>query len=157
MDLAELKDNPREWWPAEKVAEVVKKHAEEVQADVIITFDSGGVSGHLNHRSVHRGLQHLTRSYPATTPPIFSSTTVFLLRKYSSIWDVTLTALPFLPNLIFSPHSENEDRALFFATWSDYRAARRAFGKHASQMSWDRHVYMVLSRYMMMNDLRRVR
>ncbi|KAI8904962.1 putative glycan biosynthesis protein [Powellomyces hirtus] len=156
MNVPELQDNPKEWWPAEKIAEIVKKHAEEIGADLIITFDSGGISGHINHKSVFLGLQHLVRTHPTTTPPTYASTTVSLPRKYSSLLDLTFTALPFLPRLLLTG-SENTDRALFVADWSMYKAARRAFGRHASQLSWDRYFYMVLSRYMMMNDLERVR
>lgn len=31
----ELQDNPRKWWPAEKVAEAVKEHAEKLGTDVV--------------------------------------------------------------------------------------------------------------------------
>ncbi|KAJ3017537.1 hypothetical protein HKX48_003503 [Thoreauomyces humboldtii] len=156
LNVPDLQDNPKEYWSSERIADIVKEHAAKVQADLIITFDSGGVSGHLNHISVFRGLTHLVRTQPDTTPPVYASTSVNLPRKYSSLLDLTLTALPFLPRLILGG-AENPDRALFVASWGDYLAARRAFGRHASQMSWDRHLYMIVCRYMMMNDLERVR
>ncbi|KAJ3186650.1 hypothetical protein HDU85_007470 [Gaertneriomyces sp. JEL0708] len=154
LDVPEIQDNPRQWWPSDKVAEIIHEHVKKFNADAIITFDEGGVSGHLNHRSVHRSVEQLAKTFPSF-PPSFSSTTVFLLRKYSSIFDLALTSLPFMPNLVLG--IEATDRALFLASWNEYRFARLAFWSHRSQMSWDRHLYMVASRYMMMNDLRRIK
>ncbi|KNC99900.1 uncharacterized protein SPPG_05272 [Spizellomyces punctatus DAOM BR117] len=144
LDLPDIQDNPREWWPADRVLEIVTEHVKKTNADVIVTFDSGGTSGHLNHRSVHRALLK-------SPIPTYSTTTIPLLRKYSSILDVTLTSLSFLPNLLFNKPVTH--RAFFVNGWNDYLAARRAFGSHASQLSWDRHIYMILGRYMFLNDL----
>ncbi|RKO82854.1 putative deacetylase LmbE-like domain-containing protein, partial [Blyttiomyces helicus] len=149
----ELKDNPTQIWNSTIVGAYVKKYVAEFQADAIITFDDGGVSGHLNHKSVYWGIRDLVQAR-ASIPPAFSSTTVWLLRKYSSIHDITWTALAFLPRMFFG--GQVQDRALFLTTWSEYLTGRRAFFSHASQVGWDRHPYMVLSRYMMMNDLRRI-
>ncbi|TPX66141.1 hypothetical protein SpCBS45565_g04669 [Spizellomyces sp. 'palustris'] len=141
---SDIQDNPREWWPADRILEIVTEHVKKTNADVIVTFDSGGTSGHINHRSVHRAL--------VKSPiPTYSTTTIPLIRKYSSILDVTLTSLSFLPNLLFNKPVTH--RAFFVNGWNDYLAARRAFGSHASQLSWDRHFYMILGRYMFLNDL----
>ncbi|KAI9100390.1 putative deacetylase LmbE-like domain-containing protein [Phlyctochytrium arcticum] len=182
LNVPGLEDNPREWWPTELVADVIKKHVEKIGADLIYTFDEGGVSGHLNHRSVHRGIEHLVRTTPIINaslpsasspdtslstrplPSAFASTSVSLLRKFSTIFDLTLTSLPFLARSLLdlsSPLVKNDvlrrdDRGLFLTSWSEYIAGRRAFASHASQVSWDRYLYLLLSRYMILNDVSRI-
>lgn len=93
--------------------------------------------------------------------------TTGLWRKYTLLGDLPLTALPFAWRLVQAlvwPSSTTatataagDDKALVANTWARYLATRRAFGQHATQYSWDRHLYMVLSRYVWFNDLRRVR
>lgn len=74
-----------------------------------------------------------------------------------------LTALPFSWRILGAlsypaAHAEPEDggRALVANTWDRYRKTRHAFAQHPSQYTWDRHLYMVVSRYVWFNDLRRV-
>ena len=43
--------------------------------------------------------------------------------------------------------------ALVANTWQRYMRTRQAFANHESQYSWDRHLYLVLSRYVWFNDL----
>jgi N-acetylglucosaminylphosphatidylinositol deacetylase len=70
VDRPELQDGMRNSWPAEAVAAAVQGHLQQQQqqqqsgrggggcaADVVVTFDEGGVSGHPNHVSVYRGVQ----------------------------------------------------------------------------------------------------
>jgi N-acetylglucosaminylphosphatidylinositol deacetylase len=91
--------------------------------------------------------------------------TTGLWRKYTLLGDLPLTTLPFawrLAQALVRPSSTataagDDDTALVANTWARYLATRRAFGQHATQYSWDRHLYMVLSRYVWFNDLRRVR
>jgi N-acetylglucosaminylphosphatidylinositol deacetylase len=47
-------------------------------------------------------------------------------------------------------------KALIANTWGRYLKTRRAFGSHGSQYSWDRNLYMILSRYVWFNDLKEV-
>jgi N-acetylglucosaminylphosphatidylinositol deacetylase len=74
-----------------------------------------------------------------------------------------LTALPFTWRIIealFFPTSNADvkvgTRALAANTWHRYVQTREAFANHNSQYSWDRHLYLVLSRYVWFNDLKRV-
>jgi N-acetylglucosaminylphosphatidylinositol deacetylase len=88
---------------------------------------------------------------------------VALPRKYTFLLDLPLTALSFMWRIlaaIFFPSStadpESSTRALISNTWHRYQLTRQAFASHGSQYTWDRHLYMVISRYVWFNDLRRI-
>ncbi|XP_037228628.1 N-acetylglucosaminyl-phosphatidylinositol de-N-acetylase isoform X3 [Falco rusticolus] len=66
---------------------------------------------------------------------------VNLFRKYISILDVPFSCL--LPRDV-----------LFVLTEEETERARRAMQCHRSQLLWFRHIYMLFSRYMMVNSLR---
>jgi N-acetylglucosaminylphosphatidylinositol deacetylase len=90
-------------------------------------------------------------------------TTTSLLRKYTFLGDLPLTALPFAWRIIsaLSYPAETADpkttsRALMANTWQRYLKTREAFAQHPSQYTWDRHLYMIVSRYVWFNDLKRV-
>lgn len=48
------------------------------------------------------------------------------------------------------------DKALLVSDWQMYFQARGAFSQHGSQYSFDRVFYLLISRYMWVNDLRRI-
>jgi N-acetylglucosaminylphosphatidylinositol deacetylase len=90
-------------------------------------------------------------------------TTTWWLRKYTLLGDLPLTALPFLWRIISAlsypatiVDREDGTLALVANTWSRYLATRHAFAQHPSQYTWDRHLYMIMSRYVWFNDLKRV-
>jgi N-acetylglucosaminylphosphatidylinositol deacetylase len=92
-------------------------------------------------------------------------TTTTLLRKYTFLGDLPLTALPFtwriLTAMFFPARTASaasathaySASALVANSWHRYMKTREAFRQHNSQYSWDRHLYMVLSRYVWFNDL----
>ena len=47
-----MQDNPKIWWDQDLITNIVQSKIKEWQVDAILTFDSGGVSGHINHRAV---------------------------------------------------------------------------------------------------------
>jgi N-acetylglucosaminylphosphatidylinositol deacetylase len=47
-------------------------------------------------------------------------------------------------------------KALVANTWHRYMMTRSAFASHQSQYTWDRYLYMILSRYVWFNDLIKV-
>ncbi|KAL2167113.1 hypothetical protein VTG60DRAFT_1704 [Thermothelomyces hinnuleus] len=162
LDHPELQDNPRVWWNTELIETLVQEHVNKWEIDAILTFDEGGVSGHLNHRAVSAAVGHYAATNP-DAPNTFTLTTTSLLRKYTLLGDLPLTALPFAWRIIsaLSYPSTTADprdggRALVANTWARYLKTRDAFAQHSSQYTWDRHLYMILSRYVWFNDLKRV-
>jgi len=148
----------------------------------ILTFDSGGVSGHINHRAVSTAVRYVLAfqraqpvvpvlrfgcsHYAATdpkAPPTYTLTTTSLPRKYTFLLDLPLTSLSFswrIFKALFTPANVIDDsyqsKALVASTWNMYFKTRRAFASHKSQYGWDRNLYMIASRYVWFNDLRRV-
>lgn len=104
--------------------------------------------------------------YAATdpkAPPTYTLTTTSLPRKYTFLLDLPLTSLSFswrIFKALFTPVNVMDDgyesKALVASTWNMYFKTRRAFGSHESQYSWDRNLYMIASRYVWFNDLRKV-
>ncbi|OKL58178.1 hypothetical protein UA08_06872 [Talaromyces atroroseus] len=179
LEHKQLQDNPREWWDEKVVEQILDHYVRQWSIDLIITFDSYGVSGHVNHRSVSKGVRKFS-SDNDHNPPAYAVQSKFVLRKYSSLADLIPTSLPFtwrILEALFTPVPEGYatmlsmggkkvplpqggdrygDKALLVTNWAQYMKGRAAFNQHASQYSWDRVLYMVLSRYMWFNDLRRM-
>jgi N-acetylglucosaminylphosphatidylinositol deacetylase len=88
----------------------------------------------------------------------------WLFRKYTLLGDLPLTSLPFfwriLQALTFPTNKADDsaygNKALVANTWHRYLKTREAFRNHNSQYSWDRDLYLIFSRYVWFNDLRRV-
>jgi N-acetylglucosaminylphosphatidylinositol deacetylase len=77
LDRMDLQDNPRIWWNEDVIIGSVKKYVEKWKVDAvrlstrlgvllamlltqlqILTFDSGGISGHINHRAVSAAIRY---------------------------------------------------------------------------------------------------
>jgi len=89
LDLPALPDDPKLSWPREKIQAIVKDYVAHWKIDAvsykcrpscdpsaeyvsqIITFDSGGVSGHINHRAVSDAIVYVIRCVPfwGASPP----------------------------------------------------------------------------------------
>lgn len=89
-----------------------------------------------------------------------------LWRKYTFLGDLPLTALRFTWRIlaaVFYPAREGSStsaiatsRALVASSWHRYQKTRDAFRHHNSQYTWDRHLYMIVSRYVWFNDLKKI-
>lgn len=71
---------------------------------------------------------------------IFTLDSVNVCRKYFSLFDLLVSFLL----------STN----WFVLSWHDVRTVRRAMKQHHTQMVWFRRLYIVFSRYMVINSLR---
>jgi N-acetylglucosaminylphosphatidylinositol deacetylase len=65
----ELQDNPQLWWDTDLVENVIEEYVKRWKIDAIITFDDGGVSGHINHRAVAAGVRYLLPKFPSFYTP----------------------------------------------------------------------------------------
>ncbi|KAF7168863.1 hypothetical protein CNMCM6106_003878 [Aspergillus hiratsukae] len=164
LDDAELQDVPKKWWDEDLIQDLVASHVRKWNADLIITFDNGGVSGHMNHRAVSAGVRKYIASTPHA-PPAYTLQSTSLFRKYSSLLDLIPTSIPFawrifkaiLTSPASSTHTTNglhdlwpldayNDKVLLVSPWRTHLVSRAAFSQHASQYSWDRSFYLATSR-----------
>ena len=114
-------------------------------------------------------LRHLL-STSLPTIPAYELKTIFVLRKYAILLDLPVTLILSIPRLLKTLFYGDEKGSwgLMVASPSMYFSARKAFTQHASQVVWDRYVsldsgglttrwiYMILSRYMYVNEIRRI-
>lgn len=150
--------------------------------DVLITFDSTGISSHPNHISLYHGARHFVASLTANRPgwaspvDMYTLTTVGLARKYAGIMDVFAT-LPATALDVWwgagagkgkgngktqlakdKKDARRRPAALVFMHGfgaGGWATAREAMTRaHVSQMVWFRWGWITISRYMFMNDLR---
>nr|XP_047930197.1 N-acetylglucosaminyl-phosphatidylinositol de-N-acetylase isoform X2 [Anser cygnoides] len=142
VDHRDLPDNPSVEWDTQLLAAFVLKHIEDNNINLVVSFDAGGVSGHANHISLYTALRYLHSEQKLPEGcRVLVLESVNLFRKYLSVLDVPLSCL--LPS-----------DALFILTEEETEQARRAMRCHRSQLLWFRRVYMLFSRYMVINSLR---
>lgn len=179
----EFPDSITTTWNTEKISSLLREafaptnhttnNAEEQQPptaniDVLITFDSQGVSSHPNHISLYHGARafvaSLTANKPGWSSPVdlYTLTSVNVLRKYTGILDTLATLGSSLWAKDGSAGSNKKDAkshpvALVFMHGlgkEGWLKAREAMTRaHLSQMVWFRYGWITLSRYMFMNDL----
>ncbi|NXJ66819.1 PIGL acetylase, partial [Rostratula benghalensis] len=147
IDHRDLPDNPAVEWDTQLLAAFVLKHIEAHNINLVVTFDAGGVSGHANHISLYTALRYKYCCFeifillPCLGCRVLVLESVNLFRKYISILDVLFSCL--LPR-----------DALFVLTEEETEQAKRAMRCHRSQLLWFRHLYLLFSRYMVINSLR---
>jgi N-acetylglucosaminylphosphatidylinositol deacetylase len=140
--------------------------------DVLVTFDKHGISNHPNHRSLYHGAVHFLRALmkdkAGYTCPVtlYTLTTTNILRKYIGVLDAPLTMASGALGSIFAgggvakggKKDDMPGKLLFISSVDEYVRAQAAMVKaHKSQMVWFRYGWITLGRYMVVNDLRRVR
>ncbi|KAF2225683.1 putative deacetylase LmbE-like domain-containing protein [Elsinoe ampelina] len=128
--------------------------------DVLITFDGQGVSGHPNHISLYHGAKAFVRTLVKGREGWDAAVKLYVLpslgvaRKYASILDVPITVVARL--LSRKKGGEYPDPLLAISGVGGYRSGQRAMTEaHKSQMRWFRWGWISISRYMVVNDLRR--
>jgi N-acetylglucosaminylphosphatidylinositol deacetylase len=129
--------------------------------DVLITFDSKGISSHPNHISLFHGARAFISSL--TQPgsgadravSLYTLTTVGVARKYAGVFDRLFT--PLLGRGGMGSHGHVMPSSLVFMHGlgqGGWRTAREAMtAAHVSQMRWFRYGWITLSRYMFINTL----
>ncbi|XP_071303981.1 N-acetylglucosaminyl-phosphatidylinositol de-N-acetylase isoform X3 [Agelaius tricolor] len=138
----DLPDDPAVEWDTQLLATLVLEHIEAKNISLVVTFDAGGVSGHANHISLYKAVRYLHSE--GKLPEgccVLVLESVNLFRKYISFLDVLISCL--LPR-----------DALFILTEEETEQAKRAMRCHRSQLLWFRQLYLLCSRYLVLNSLR---
>ena len=151
-----------------------KKHKKPGQEpiatiDVLITFDRTGISSHPNHISLYNGsiawLKGLMKSRSGWECPVtlYTLTSTNILRKYMSVLDVPFTILSSVLQGTRSAGTKKSTEDLpkqlvYINSIGDYRRGQTTMTTaHSSQMKWFRWGWVLLSRYMVVNDLQKVK
>lgn len=143
--------------------------APQATIDVLLTFDQSGVSNHPNHRSLYHGavafLKNLMKDKSGYSCPValYTLTSTNIVRKYLGIFDSLLSMfLGALSNILDkSTRKAAQERGyvkrlLFINSIPQWFKARSAMvDGHKSQMVWFRWGWIAISRYMVVNDLKR--
>lgn len=130
-------------WCKEELAKAALKFIETLEVDTVITFDEDGVSLHPNHSSCFRALQHLyTNGLLPPNVQVFVLESVPLWRKYFIFIDAVISSYHSTFLYVSSPQ-------VYFTTW-------RAMFAHTSQLLWFRYLYLIFSRYVLINTLKRI-
>ena len=142
---SKLKDGFKEVWPEGTVAAYVEASVRRLDANVVLTFDERGVSGHPNHVAAYRGVRRwaadVRKTSASPSPEAWALVTVNPLRKFLTFGDVFASfAL--------------ESHVLVAATSA--MEVRRAMSLHRSQWVWYRKLFVLFSRYAYVNSLRRL-
>lgn len=138
MDIGDMKDGQK--WETEKLARIILQYIEKLSADIVITFDQHGVSHHINHISCFKSLQFLyTNGWIPVDTNVFVLDTIPIYRKYIAFCD-------FFYSHLFSN----------FMCLSSPRQIWCAMRAHKSQLVWFRYLYLIFSRYVTINTLKRI-
>ena len=173
VEDTELLDDPHAHWPAERVAAEVEREMADHAIRRVITFDESGVSGHANHAAVYRGVRLLMGRPPrqhdsCLRPPRiplpsacvgYALRSTWRLRSFLGWLDVMPTLLGVLfRRLLPSMRGASELSAApplpvccvnLLGLWQCHSAMRC----HASQYVWFRRLYVLFSRYCVVNTL----
>ncbi|MCO5586735.1 hypothetical protein L7F22_040677 [Adiantum nelumboides] len=150
LDDPALQDGQSVIWRPVLISQVIERTVTSHNIDMILTFDSYGVSGHPNHTAVYWGvcefLLRSAKSYKQEDLCVeaWNLESVGILKKYSgpiyglwSMWRYRTT---------YQSHQ-------FFSQSPLY--CFQAMQKHATQWLWYRRLFVVFSHYSYMNTLRR--
>ena len=134
-------DGPNEVWDEKRIQSVVLDQIRRHRINAIITFDTFGVSGHPNHKAVAESLSKFAKTFDFE---VYHLETVSILRKYLSFIDLLFTCFSMS---IFG----YEGRYFELVSVSDVQRIKSGLREHKSQMVWFRSLYMMFSRYFMIN------
>ncbi|KAN0032697.1 hypothetical protein ACTFIV_006608 [Dictyostelium citrinum] len=155
-------------WDTDLVERTILSFIKQTSADIVISFDECGISGHPNHISISKGLEQLIKnqslikslSSPSLSNRVTTNNksdsnnnneikaykleTVNIIRKYIGIADIPLTNL-----LSYDDNSTQTFISSQFFPPSSYSPMT----KHKSQFVWFRYLFVFLSRYSFINTL----
>lgn len=161
IDAPDLRDGMTTHWSASLVAGFVRRavEADASTTRLVVTFDAGGVTGHVNHAAAHAGVAVYAAGDNA--PPCYALATVAAARKFvGGPADVALSlAAHALTQVVAAPAAADPvaPRAgaprLVTVVTTNPLAAHAALAAHASQYAWWRVLFVGFSRYTWVNSL----
>ncbi|KAJ8668603.1 hypothetical protein QAD02_010266 [Eretmocerus hayati] len=139
----EMPDDPAVQWPDDVVAKSILQHVESYKIDTVVTFDKHGVSSHKNHISIYYAIAMLCieKRVPLYCK-LYTLETVNIFRKYIQLLDLPISLL--------------SGSYWYLISYQQRHNIHDAMKKHRSQYVWFRKLFMVFSRYTLINTLNEV-
>ncbi|XP_047067253.1 probable N-acetylglucosaminyl-phosphatidylinositol de-N-acetylase [Lolium rigidum] len=146
LDHQKLQDGFQEKWDHRLLAELTMEQIRLWDIDMIVTFDSCGVSGHPNHCDVHHGISKLLHENQQGNIEAWELVSLNMFRKYSGPVDIWLSSLI---------SSSSKQPICCLVNCSPSRTFE-AMAAHRSQWVWFRRLFVRFSSYTYMNMLRKI-
>ncbi|TYH75675.1 hypothetical protein ES332_D04G036600v1 [Gossypium tomentosum] len=147
LDHPELQDGFGKVWNHGLVARIIEEEVYSHVIDVIITFDSYGVSGHCNHGDVHYGVRKFLHDSSPGNIEAWELVSINIMRKYSGLFDIWMSNLDVMQHPSGVMHCLLNEHPL---------KSFRAMAKHSSQWVWFRKLFVSFSSYTYVNTLRKI-
>lgn len=128
-------------WNVDYAAGIIKQHITN-DVDTIITFDAYGVSGHPNHQACHQAVRKLAGKVECYQ--LHSTWIVLKYLGWTTFWADRMLC-------------RDDGRLLFvLSPFQVMTSVYEAMKQHKSQLVWFRWLYVVFSKYMIINQLQRM-
>ncbi|KAL5778347.1 hypothetical protein ACOSP7_011273 [Xanthoceras sorbifolium] len=147
LDHVDFQDGFAKLWNHNLLAKIVEEEVITRDIDLILTFDNYGVSGHCNHRDVHRGICNFLAKTSQRDTEAWELISTNILRKYSGPLDIWLSILSTMH------HSGSQMHCLLN---EHPRKSFQAMSQHLSQWVWFRKLFVSFSSYTYVNTLKRI-
>jgi N-acetylglucosaminylphosphatidylinositol deacetylase len=153
VDHPALQDGFSSLWDQSLIVNLLKQTVADHNVQVVLTFDSHGISGHPNHRAVHNGVQAFLLEEGKLANNKRSSVqgwelvSTNMLRKYSGPLELCAPVL----KRIFS-----DEEKLHHLVNPSPRTSIVAMSRHKSQWVWYRRLFVLFSRYTYVNTLKKM-
>ncbi|KAL5544248.1 hypothetical protein UlMin_008032 [Ulmus minor] len=145
LDHPDLQDGFGKVWDHNLLAKIIGDEVISHDIDLIITFDSYGVSGHCNHCDINHGVRNLLRDTSQRKVEAWELVSTNILRKYSGPIDIWFSFL------YAAQHSNEKMHCLVN---EHPRKSFHAMAQHSSQWVWFRKLFVAFSSYTYVNTLR---
>ncbi|WZZ17855.1 hypothetical protein YC2023_110944 [Brassica napus] len=93
VDHPNLQDGFGQVWSHDLLEEIISEEVTSHDIHTIITFDNYGVSGHCNHRDVHRGVVKFLQTNSERNIKAWQLVSLNIIRKYCGPIDIWLSIL----------------------------------------------------------------
>ncbi|CAI4049121.1 hypothetical protein N7582_004583 [Saccharomyces uvarum] len=175
VQVMDFEDGMDEVWDIDSITSTLSQTIDvnnEKVSQIIVTFDSYGVSNHINHKSCHIAVEKFIDDYVGSKTKEKAENahiTALYLRSYknniflkynSFIWEILKmlyrTVSPFGRSIqpLAAPSTTTEKNGLLLMnTHSQYILAFAAMlNAHKSQVVWFRYGWWILSRFVFVNE-----
>ncbi|KAL8042787.1 hypothetical protein ABFX02_09G075700 [Erythranthe guttata] len=147
LDHPDFQDGFGKVWDSNLLASIIDKETRLHSIDLVITFDDYGISGHCNHRDVHRGVRKLLHDSSGKHLEAWELVSTNIVRKYIGPVDIWLS-------ILFARHQKSGESHCLLNL--DPRKSYSAMAQHSSQWVWYRKLFVAFSSCSYVNTLKKI-